>query len=142
MYCSAVRHSVLILFISIGLAMLGASASPSVSTGIECEWQSFEIRPNSFPILDNLAKALASPELQCAEFEIDGYTNVAEHIGFSMELSLLRAGSVMKYLISRGISRERMRPRALGAQAEIPNGFVRIINVGIIEGCPEAPQRN
>jgi outer membrane protein OmpA-like peptidoglycan-associated protein len=158
MYCSAARYSMLVLFISIGLALSGASASlgpeerlhlhklaesnPSINFDIYFYWQSFEIPPAMYSRLDLLVEALASSDLRCSRFEIRGYADVAEHVGFSMELSLLRAGRVMRYLMSKGISRERLRPRGSGAQTEKPNAYVRIVNIGTIKGCSESPQGN
>lgn len=158
MYCSAVRNSVLVLFILIVLTKAGALASMtpeerlhvqeiaedkvSIDLSISFNLNSFDIRPVSFVVLRSLAEALTTPDLRCTRVEIHGYSDVAEHIGFSMELSLLRAGTVMRYLMSKGISKERMRPRGLGAQTENPNAVVRIVNAGTIKGCSESPQGN
>jgi outer membrane protein OmpA-like peptidoglycan-associated protein len=112
-----------------------AESKPDVSVEIGFDLQSFELRQDMFPVLDDVAEALASSVLRCSRFEIHGYSDVAEHVGFSMELSLLRAGTVMRYLMSKGISKERLRPRGSGAQTEKPNAPVRIVILGIIKDC-------
>jgi outer membrane protein OmpA-like peptidoglycan-associated protein len=110
---------------------------PSIVLDIAFLTDSFELQPSSVPELNELADALQHPSLKCTRFVINGYSAVAEHTGFSMELSLLRAGAVMRYLISKGVDKRRLIPRGRGPEGDNPNASVKVISVGPMDECTQ-----
>lgn len=81
-----------------------------VNLKIEFDVNSSRIRPNSFGILDELAKALAGPELRNRNIFINGHTDSDGKEKYNLELSLKRASAVKRYLTDRrGIALTRLR---------------------------------
>ncbi|MDR2728406.1 MAG: OmpA family protein [Chitinispirillales bacterium] len=79
--------------------------------------ESAEIDEASYPVLDNIYNALVYyPDLK---IEIAGHTDNQGADDFNMSLSLSRARSVMNYLVSRGISSDRIRARGYGKERPI-----------------------
>lgn len=65
--------------------------------------------------LDQLGRALASPELRPFRFRIAGHTDAVGSEAYNESLSARRARAVVDYLIARhGISRERLAALGLG----------------------------
>ena len=73
----------------------------------------YRIISESYETLNNLAAALKT--LSHFRFDINGYSDATELPVYNMELSLLRAGSVFKYLVDQGVPRDRLRPRGFGS---------------------------
>jgi len=70
------------------------------------------ILPVSFPILDEVARVLMeNPKIK---IRIEGHTDSMGNDETNMRLSQSRAESVMKYLIRKGISAERMEAKGYG----------------------------
>ena len=77
------------------------------------------IRRESYPLLNELAKALQAPELASSMVSVNGHTDSDGDPDKNRALSLGRALAVRKYLVDkRGIAPKRLR--ALGFGAEVP----------------------
>ena len=77
-------------------------------------FNSYAIREEDKPTLDNLAAALADPRLARFSFEINGHTDVVGRLGYNLALSELRAAAVVDYLAGRGVAHARMKPQGFG----------------------------
>lgn len=73
------------------------------------------IRPESNPILDELAKALQSPELKGNKVVIAGHTDSTASAEYNMDLSRRRAAAVKRYLVEKhGIAPSLIRTEGYG----------------------------
>ena len=81
---------------------------------INFDFDSSRIRPDSFQVLDNVAVALGDPRIAGLRIEVDGHTDVIGRFGYNVALSMLRAQSVVRYLVARGVPQERMLPQGFG----------------------------
>jgi outer membrane protein OmpA-like peptidoglycan-associated protein len=68
----------------------------------------------TFETLNDVAGVLSRELLDQKLFLIIGYSDAGELLGFSIELSLLRAGSVLNYLAEKGVARDRLYPLGYG----------------------------
>lgn len=85
------------------------------------EFDSFTLTPESKKELDHLAMVLSNyPELK---IELIGATDAVGSIAYNQQLSLRRAVSAKKYLITKGISSNRLLIKGVGK-----NNFVAINN--------------
>lgn len=76
--------------------------------GIEFDFNSADIRPQSEPALAEILKLLqSSPELKIL---VVGHTDAVGSFDYNRALSQRRAESVVKHLTGKGISRERLFP--------------------------------
>lgn len=64
--------------------------------------------------LAEFAKALNGPALKEAQFHIDGHTDASGSEGYNVSLSNRRAASVVAFLESLGVARERLAPAGFG----------------------------
>ena len=79
--------------------------------------ESADINETSYHVLDNIYNALVYyPDLK---IEIAGHTDNQGADDFNMSLSFNRARSVMSYLVSRGISSDRIRARGYGKERPV-----------------------
>lgn len=78
------------------------------------DFDSHEIRTESFPLLDNLARALVDRRLAGYHFDVNGHTDITGRLGYNIALSVLRAQAVVDYLAARGVPREIMHPQGFG----------------------------
>jgi OOP family OmpA-OmpF porin len=88
--------------------------------GIEYDFDSAKLRPESEKILDNLIEFL---ELNSnLTIEIRSHTDMRGNDDYNLRLSEKRAQSVVDYLVDHGIPRERLQPKGYGETmpAEIP----------------------
>lgn len=75
------------------------------------------IKPESFPSLDVLAQTLKdAPEWK---LRITGHTDNTGSTGFNLKLSKARAEAVKAYLVSKGVSADRITTDGLGASKPI-----------------------
>lgn len=89
--------------------------------GIEYDFDSANLRPESEKILDNLIEFL---ELNSnLKIEIRSHTDERGNDAYNLDLSSRRAQSVVDYLVDHGIPRERLVPKGYGESlpAEVPN---------------------
>jgi outer membrane protein OmpA-like peptidoglycan-associated protein len=85
-----------------------------VLEGINFDYDSSALTPESFWILDRVARALQEPEWAAARFEIAGHTSSIGTHEYNMDLSQRRAESVRAYLVSRGVANNRLTPKGYG----------------------------
>jgi outer membrane protein OmpA-like peptidoglycan-associated protein len=64
--------------------------------------------------LSEFAKALTGNSLANAQFNIEGHTDARGSDGFNLNLSNRRAESVVRYLESLGVSRDRLQAQGYG----------------------------
>ncbi len=93
---------------------------PKLAFEIHFAHDSAEILPESYPQLDEVARALLSPELSPYRFEIGGHTDTMGDAAYNLELSRKRAEAVKRYLLDHF--------PAIGAQ--------RLVTVGYGENKP------
>lgn len=81
------------------------------------------IRPVSFPILDTVTQVLTDyPDIKV---EVQGHTDSQGNDAHNLDLSQRRAESVREYLVSRGVSADRLRPKGYGESAPIESNRTR-----------------
>ncbi len=80
--------------------------------GITFKYDSAEIEPSSFPVLDEAAAVLA--EYAHLVVLIEGHTSAEGSAQYNQELSQRRAESVRQYLVDKGIAAERLQAKGFG----------------------------
>ena len=135
---------------------LGCPVKPSLVVVTDCEvkitqqihfeFDKDKIRAESFPVLDAVVDVLRkNPDIK---IEVQGHTDNKGTAKYNKDLSNRRAGSVMKYLVSRGIEASRLTSFGYGfdrpivpnttAQNRALNRRVQFIRTeGVKEGCPK-----
>lgn len=97
--------------------------------GIEYDFDSAKLRPESEKILDNLIEFL---ELNSnLTIEIRSHTDMRGNDDYNLKLSERRAQSVVDYLVDHGIPRERLVPKGYGETmpAEVPDASGNIVTL-------------
>jgi outer membrane protein OmpA-like peptidoglycan-associated protein len=74
---------------------------PSVNLKIEFDVNSSAIRPESYPLLDQLGKALTSEKLTQQAIVIKGHTDSDGNETYNLNLSMDRAKAVKSFLVRR-----------------------------------------
>jgi outer membrane protein OmpA-like peptidoglycan-associated protein len=107
-----------------------ATGARFVLQGIKFDFNQATIRPESYPILDNIAKLLK--ENPGTIVEIQGYTDSSGSFNYNQKLSLKRAQAVLNYLVEKhGIESSRLFAQGYGELNPIaPNNIKagRIMN--------------
>jgi OOP family OmpA-OmpF porin len=89
-----------------------AAVEKWVLVGVNFDFNSAKITPDSYPILYDAAKTLLLyPNMKV---EIQGYTDNIGSESYNNKLSQLRADAVKKYLVSKGISASRLTATGFG----------------------------
>ena len=113
----------------------------AVSLTVNFATGSARLTPQAEGVLDNLARALASPQLTPFRFRVEGHTDTVGSRMLNQALSEQRANVVRDYLVRRhGIAPARLEAVGLGEQqplvptpeetAEPRNRRVQILNLG------------
>ncbi len=85
---------------------------------IHFEFDSARLRPDSFPILDQIAATLRSnPDITL--IEIQGHTDERGRVAYNVDLSQRRARSVLEYLVEAGIDPSRLSSEGYGPHQPI-----------------------
>ena len=92
-----------------------AREKPNVDLSIQFEFDSAKLLPESRPLLDNLAKAINSDKLRGFTFVVEGHTDIVGSTEYNQKLSDQRALSVLAYLASKGVSKERLKALGKGS---------------------------
>jgi outer membrane protein OmpA-like peptidoglycan-associated protein len=92
-----------------------ARQKPNVDLSIQFEFDSAKLLPESRPLLDNLAKAINSDKLRGFAFVVEGHTDIVGSAEYNQKLSDQRALSVLAYLASKGVSKERLKALGKGS---------------------------
>ncbi len=105
------------------LAVDGQQESASVNLKVEFDVNSYAIRPESYGLLLELAKALRSERLKGRSVVVRGHTDSDGEDAYNLALSLRRAEEVKRYLSSGfGVAEERLRVEGWGeARPFAPN---------------------
>ena len=81
-----------------------------VNLAVLFDFDSYALRNESFPLLDELAKALADPRLAGKPVNINGHTDADGPDGYNLRLSFNRAVSVREYLsANHGVAPDRLK---------------------------------
>jgi outer membrane protein OmpA-like peptidoglycan-associated protein len=81
---------------------------PSVDLVIQFEFGSAKLLDTSKPLLDNLATVMKGDVLTKYTFNIEGHTDSVGSAIYNKQLSNQRAITVINYLVSKGVSRNRL----------------------------------
>lgn len=93
-----------------------------VLEGINFDFDSSALTPESFAILDRVARALLEPEWANSRWQIAGHTSGIGTHEYNMALSQRRAEAVRAYLVSRGVPNNRLTSVGFGeANPMYPN---------------------
>ncbi len=84
---------------------------------IQFDTDSAVIKPEFYPVLDNAAKVLQ--KFGDKKVIVEGHTDSTGSESYNLDLSIRRAESVMKYLVAKGISAERLIVKGYGEQQPI-----------------------
>ena len=84
---------------------------------VHFETNSDRIKPRSFDLLNEVAQALRDNE--GIQVSIEGHTDNKGSDNYNLDLSRRRAASVLRYLVSQGIPRDRMRSTGYGESRPI-----------------------
>ena len=135
---------------------LGCPSKPALVVVTDCEvkitqqihfaYNRATIRPQSYPVLDAVVQVLEKNS--DIKIEVQGHTDNRGSAKYNKGLSERRAGAVMKYVISHGISPDRLTSHGYGfdrplvpntsAQNRALNRRVQFIRTeGAKEGCPK-----
>lgn len=120
---------------------VAATAAPSVNLTVQFATNSTTLTPAAMRTLDELGRALASPQLAAFRFRIEGHTDTVGSPEANKSLSERRASAVLDYLASKfSIDRGRIEAVGMGqdgllvqtpAQTPEPrNRRVQVINLG------------
>jgi OmpA-OmpF porin, OOP family len=117
-----------------------------ITQQIHFEFNKDKIRPESFPVLDAVVEALQmNPAIK---IEVQGHTDNKGAAAYNKSLSDRRAASVLKYLVSHGVTAARLASHGYGFERPLVDNstetnralnrrvqFVR--TEGVKEGCPK-----
>lgn len=114
-------------------------AAPRISFQVEFAFNSAELTPKATGILNELGRALTSPDLAAYRFQLTGHTDGIGKPDYNLALSKRRAASVRDYLTRTfGVSSGRLVAIGRGSQqlldpanpASEVNRRVEIVNLG------------
>ena len=118
-----------------------AEAGPSVSLTVEFATGSADLTPQARQTLDQLGRALSSPDLAKFRFRIEGHTDTVGSAEANKALSQRRATAVAEYLQTNfGVTPTRLEAVGLGEEgllvptppqtANAQNRRVKVIDLG------------
>lgn len=85
--------------------------------GVNFEYNSYSLRPDSFSILDDAVAMLKRyPNMKV---EVAGHTDYNNTEAFNMRLSNRRANAVMEYLLSKGVAQSQLTAKGYGESTPI-----------------------
>lgn len=84
-----------------GAAPAAPAKAPKVNFQVEFEYNSAALTPQAAAVLDELGRALVSPDLMPFRFQLTGHTDASGSAAYNLDLSRRRAASVEQYLASR-----------------------------------------
>ena len=100
------------------------NARPTLRLPIYFELNSADLEPEAELLLEKLADALSSGDLETFRFSVEGHTDDLGEADYNESLSSRRAAAVKSYLLARGVSSERLQ------------------TVGHVEMVPVAPNQD
>ncbi|MFM7502958.1 MAG: OmpA family protein [Burkholderiaceae bacterium] len=90
------------------------NAGAMVDLTIQFAFDSATILEESKGLLERLAKALNAPQLQSLRFVVEGHTDGVGNKAYNDQLSARRAQSVVDFLVTQGVSVNRLRSTGKG----------------------------
>jgi outer membrane protein OmpA-like peptidoglycan-associated protein len=88
---------------------------------ITFNFNSAELTHDAQATLDRIAVALHNPSNRTLDYRIEGHTDATGSVAYNQVLSQRRAESVRKYMITMGISEERLTAVGFGKTRPLPN---------------------
>ena len=86
----------------------------SIDLVIQFDLDSAKLKEPSKPLLDSLVEAMKNDRLATIKFKIEGHTDAQGSEQHNLKLSQSRADSVMAYLTSQGVDKERLTGEGKG----------------------------
>ena len=86
----------------------------SIDLVIQFDLDSAKLKEPSKPLLDSLVEAMKNDRLATIKFKIEGHTDAQGSEQHNLKLSQSRADSVMAYLTSQGVDKERLKGEGKG----------------------------
>lgn len=88
-------------------------SSIQIADKVQFEFNSAELKPVSFALLDEVAAVLKdNPQIE--QLQVEGHTDTTGKLSRNRELSQQRAESVLKYLAKAGIAKKRLVAKGFG----------------------------
>lgn len=88
-------------------------SSIQIADKVQFEFNSAELKPVSFGLLDEVAKIMKENE-QIEQLQVEGHTDTTGKLSRNRELSQQRAESVRDYLVKQGIAKKRLIAKGFG----------------------------
>ena len=88
--------------------------SKSIDLVIQFDLDSAKLKPDSKPLLSSLVEAMKNDRLAAIKFKVEGHTDAQGSEQHNLKLSQSRAESVMAYLTSQGVDKERLTGEGKG----------------------------
>ena len=86
----------------------------SIDLVIQFDLDSAKLKTDSKPLLSSLVEAMKNDRLAAIKFKIEGHTDAQGSEQHNLKLSQSRADSVMAYLASQGVDKERLTGEGKG----------------------------
>ena len=86
----------------------------SIDLVIQFDLDSAKLKEPSKPLLDSLVEAMKNDRLAAIKFKVEGHTDAQGSEQHNLKLSQSRAESVMAYLTSQGVDKERLSGEGKG----------------------------
>ena len=86
----------------------------SIDLVIQFDLDSAKLKEPSKPLLDSLVEAMKNDRLAAIKFKVEGHTDAQGTEQYNLRLSQSRAESVMAYLTSQGVDKERLTGEGKG----------------------------
>jgi outer membrane protein OmpA-like peptidoglycan-associated protein len=93
---------------------------PSIALQVRFEFNSSRLTPSGQAQLDELARALQSPQLSGKRYALKGYTDSKGRADYNLKLSQARADAVKRYLVTRyALPAQLLTSRGYGASSPL-----------------------
>jgi outer membrane protein OmpA-like peptidoglycan-associated protein len=94
---------------------------PPYFNNITFDFDSVDLTNEAQAMLDRIAFALHDPSIGTLAYRIEGHTDAKGSIAYNQILSERRAGAVRNYLITMGVSKQRLIAVGFGKTRPLPN---------------------
>ncbi len=82
---------------------------------VQFDFNSARLQEVSKPLLSSLAEAMVSERIKALRFKVEGHTDAVGKAGYNQQLSEKRAQSVLEFLATRGVEKDRLTAEGKGA---------------------------